>query len=96
MRVCQRPGEHGRHRGQFSSLTQEIDPRLAEDSRLLNASPSLDVLYRMKLTWQDLDDNLSALARELSQSAKSLEEELARLDQAGQGLAGDTPIGKDK
>ena len=65
----------------FSSLTQEIDPRLAEDSRLLNASPSLDVLYRMKLSWHDFDNSLSAVARELSQSVKSLEEDLARLDQ---------------
>ena len=65
----------------FSSLTQEIDPRLAEDSRLLNASPSLDVLYRMKLSWHDFNDSLSTQARELSQNAKSLEEDLARLDQ---------------
>jgi potassium-dependent mechanosensitive channel len=65
----------------LSNLTSEIDPGMAEDMRLLKASPSLDLLYRMKLTWEDLDGNLSALARELTQSAKSLEEDLVRLDQ---------------
>jgi potassium-dependent mechanosensitive channel len=65
----------------LSNLTSEIDPGMAEDMRLLQASPSLDLLYRMKLTWEDLDDNLSALARDLTQSAKSLEEDLVRLDQ---------------
>ena len=64
----------------LSNLTSEIDPRLAEDTQLLKASPSLDLLYRMKLTWEDLGDNLSALARDLTQSAKGLDEELARLD----------------
>jgi potassium-dependent mechanosensitive channel len=67
----------------LSNLTSEIDPRIAEDTRLLWASPSLDVLYRMKLTWQDFGHNLSTLARELTQNAESLEEELARLDRLG-------------
>src|SRR5258708_27962986 len=49
--------------------------------RLLTASPSLDVLYQLKSTWQNFGDNLSALARELGQRAASLEEERARLDQ---------------
>jgi potassium-dependent mechanosensitive channel len=65
----------------LSSLRNEIGPRMAEDSRLLRASPPLDILYRIKLTWLDLGDLLSALARELTPDAKSLEEELARLDQ---------------
>jgi hypothetical protein len=65
----------------LSSLTDEIGPRMAEDSRLLRASPPLDILYRIKLTWLDLGDLLSALVRELTLDAKSLEEELARLDQ---------------
>ena len=60
----------------LSSLTSEIDPRIAEDTRLLRASPSLDVLYRIKLTWRDLSDDLSALARELSQEVKTLEDEI--------------------
>jgi potassium-dependent mechanosensitive channel len=64
----------------LSSLTSEIDPRIAEDTRLLRTSPSLDVLYRIKLTWRDLSDDLSALARELSQEVKTLEDEIGRLD----------------
>ena len=60
-------------------LTEEIDPRLAEDAKLLSTSPSLDILYRIKLTWQDFGDNLSALAKELTQQATSLDEELESL-----------------
>ena len=67
--------------GSLSNLTSEIDARIAEDMRLLTASPSLDVLYQLKSTWQNFGDNLSALARELGQRATSLEEERARLDQ---------------
>jgi potassium-dependent mechanosensitive channel len=64
----------------LSQLTGEIDPRLAEDSKLLTTSPSLDILYRIKLTWQDFGRNLNALARELTQHAASLEQELADLN----------------
>jgi len=67
--------------GSLSNLTSEIDATIAEDMRLLTASPPLDVLYRLKSTWQNFGDNLSALARELAQRATSLEEERARLDQ---------------
>ncbi len=67
--------------GSLSNLTSEIDATIAEDMRLLTASPPLDVLYRLKSTWQNFGDNLSALARELAERATSLEEERARLDQ---------------
>jgi potassium-dependent mechanosensitive channel len=67
--------------GSFSNLTSEIDPGIAEDKRLLRASPSLDMLYRTKLAWQNFGDKLSALARELTQRAISLGEELAALNQ---------------
>ena len=63
----------------LSELNGEINPRLAEDSKLLTTSPSLDMLYRIKLTWQDFGRNLSVLARELTQQAMSLEQELAEL-----------------
>ena len=66
--------------GSLSNLTSEIDATIAEDMRLLTASPPLDVLYRLKSTWQNFGDNLSALARELAERATSLEEECARLD----------------
>jgi potassium efflux system protein len=67
--------------GSLSNLMSEIDATIAEDMRLLTASPSLDVLYQLKSTWQHFGDSLSALARELGQRATSLEEERARLDQ---------------
>jgi potassium efflux system protein len=67
--------------GTLSNLTSEIDPRIGEDTRLLRANPSLDMLYRTKLTWQNFGDKLSALARELTQRSMSLGEELAALNQ---------------
>jgi potassium efflux system protein len=80
-------------------LTSEIDARIAEDMRLLTASPSLDMLHRVRSTWQSFDNNLSASARNLEQRATSLEEARAHLDelnktwQATLGLAKspDTP-----
>src|SRR5271157_1333773 len=65
----------------LSDLTSEIDARIADDTRLLTTSPSLDMLYRLKLTWEKFGVRLSVSARELTQHATSLEEQLARLDQ---------------
>src|SRR5271169_2233482 len=65
----------------LSDLTSEIDARIADDTRLLTTSPSLDVLYRLKLAWEKFGVRLSVLARELTLHATSLEEQLARLDQ---------------
>ena len=65
----------------LSDLTSEIDARIADDTRLLTTSPSLDMLYRLKRTWQNFGVRLSVSARELTQHATSLEEQLARLDQ---------------
>jgi potassium efflux system protein len=67
--------------GSLSNQTSEIDTSIAEDMKLLTASPSLDMLHRLKSTWQNFGDNLSALARELAQHAANLEEERGRLDQ---------------
>ena len=64
----------------FSQLTGELNPRLAEDTKLLSTRPSLDLLYRIKLTWEDFGRHLSVLARELTQQATSLEQELLDLD----------------
>jgi potassium-dependent mechanosensitive channel len=63
-----------------SDLTSEIDARIADDNRLLTTSPSLDVLYRLKLAWKTFDVRLLVSARELTQDATSLEEQLGRLD----------------
>ncbi len=64
----------------LSKLISEFDPRMIEDTGLLGASPSLDILYRIKLAWQNFGESLSPPARELTQSATSLEEKLASLD----------------
>jgi len=64
----------------LSELTNEIDARTAEDRRLLTSSPSLEVLFPLKLAWQSFGLRLSASARELAQHAASLEEQLARLE----------------
>ena len=67
--------------GTLANLTSEIDARIAEDMRLLAASPSLDVLHRLRSTWQNFDDNLSALTRNLSQHATTLEATRTHLDE---------------
>src|SRR6516164_5404053 len=54
--------------------------RTTEDKRLLTSSPSLEVLFPLKLAWQSFDARLSASARELAQHATSQEEQLGRLD----------------
>jgi potassium efflux system protein len=64
----------------LQDLTGEIDSRISGDTRLLTTSPSLEMLYRLKITWQKYGDNLSASARDLAQRATSLEEQLARLE----------------
>src|SRR5260370_28785651 len=38
-------------------LTNEIDARIADDTRLLATSPSLDMLNRLKLIWQNFGVN---------------------------------------
>src|SRR5271166_5911366 len=62
-------------------LTSEIDARMDADTRLLTTSLSIDLRYWLKLTWQNFGDSLLVSARELTQHATSLEEQLARLDQ---------------
>ena len=66
--------------GTVSDLTSEIDARIADDTRLLTTSPSLEVLYRLKRDWRTFDVRLLVLARELRGHARSLEEELGSLD----------------
>jgi len=66
--------------GTVSDLTSEIDARIADDTRLLTTSPSLEVLYRLKRDWRTFDVRLLVSARELTGHATSLEEQLERLD----------------
>jgi small-conductance mechanosensitive channel len=63
-----------------SDLTNEIDTSIAENTRLLTTSPSLEVLYRLKLDWRTFHARLLLSARELTQYATSLEDQLGRLD----------------
>ena len=70
--------------GTLSELTEEIDARTAHDRRLLTATPTLEVLYLLKLAWQSFGVRLSASARELAQHAASLEEHLGFLDRLNQ------------
>jgi potassium efflux system protein len=65
----------------LSVLTSEIDARIDDDTRLLTTSPSLDVLYRLKLAWEKFGVRLSVSAHELTQHSSGLEEQLVRLDQ---------------
>src|ERR1700757_3990627 len=52
--------------GTLSDLTSEIDARIADDRRLLTTSPSLEVLYRLKLAWETFGVRLSVSASELT------------------------------
>jgi hypothetical protein len=65
----------------LSILTNEIDARVDDDTSLLRTSPSLDMLYWLKRTWEDFGVRLLVSARELTRHATSLEEQLARVDQ---------------
>jgi hypothetical protein len=67
--------------GSLSNMINELDPRMIEDTRLLSTSPALEMLYRIRLSWQKFSESLSASDRELTRFATSLEERLARLDQ---------------
>ena len=62
-------------------LTNEIDSRIDDDTKVLSSSPSLDVLYRLKLAWRNFGLRLSVLEVGLTRYAASMEEQLARVDQ---------------
>ena len=64
----------------LSDLARDIDSRIAGERRLLSASPSLEVLYPLKLAWESLAIRLSQSSRALTPQAKGLEEQLERLD----------------
>jgi potassium-dependent mechanosensitive channel len=70
--------------GRLADLTSETDAMTADDMKLLKSSPTLDMLHRLKSTWQSFADDLSALDQKLAQRAASLEEGRAHLDQLTQ------------
>jgi hypothetical protein len=61
-------------------LTSEIEARVADDTSVLTSSPSLDVLYRLKLGWRDFGVRLSVLEAELKRYVTSSEEQITRVD----------------
>jgi potassium-dependent mechanosensitive channel len=65
----------------LANLASEIDARSSDDTRLLEASQSLDMLHRLTVTWERFSADLSAAVRELTQSATDLDQDVARLDQ---------------
>ena len=65
----------------LSQLTNEINARIADDAQLLTLNPSLQMLQRLKVTWQNFGDNISEWNSDLTRSGTSLDEELARLDE---------------
>jgi potassium efflux system protein len=69
--------------GNLAKVTAEIDARGYDDTRLLRAGPSLEMLNRLAASWADLRDTLSAMSRNLSQLASSQQENVGRLDQIG-------------
>ena len=66
--------------GTLFALTNEIDARIADDTRLLTSSPSLEVLFRLKIAWRNFAIRLAVLDAELARHATSLEEQLTRVD----------------
>ena len=68
----------------LSNLKNEIEARMAEDNRILAGNPSLDLLYRLRTTWQTFADNLSSSEQDLAQRASNLETQISRLAQMNQ------------
>ena len=64
---------------ELSAITRDIDARLAEDSRALSPSPSLDTLRALEAGWRKIDDNLTTWERDLRASASRLERKLGEL-----------------
>jgi potassium efflux system protein len=68
----------------LSNLTTEIKARMAEDNRILAGNPSLDLLYRLRTTWQTFEDNLTNAEQDLAQRASNLDTQITRLSQMNQ------------
>ncbi|HYZ71664.1 MAG TPA: mechanosensitive ion channel domain-containing protein, partial [Chthoniobacterales bacterium] len=65
-------------------LTTEIKNRVLEDNRILAGSPSLDLLFRLRTTWQNDADVLSRAEQDLAQRGANLETQISRLSQMNQ------------
>ena len=60
-------------------LSQEIDARLEESSRLLASNPSLEILPEMEGDWQAVDSNLVDWKRSLTKRSDQLKSQIAHL-----------------
>ncbi len=65
----------------LAKVSQEIDARMSDDTRLLAGSQSLEMLNRLAASWTNLRDSLSSMARDLTQLTTSQEENSTRLSQ---------------
>jgi potassium-dependent mechanosensitive channel len=68
----------------LSDLTTEIQNRMLEDNRILAGNPSLDLLFRLRTTWQSDADVLSKAEQDLMQRGANLETQIGRLSQMNQ------------
>ncbi len=65
----------------LANLTNEIEARTSDDTRLSMVGQSLDMLYRITVTWDNFRKSLEASSRELTVYATDLEGQIAKLDQ---------------
>jgi potassium-dependent mechanosensitive channel len=68
----------------LTNLKTELKARMTEDERILAGNPSLDLLYRLRTTWQTYATNLASSEQDLIQRAANLEDQLASLKQMNQ------------
>lgn len=64
---------------QLPALTREVDARLADTSKILEARPSLETLRNLEMDWRALNENLPVWRRELTTRATQLEQEIAQI-----------------
>jgi potassium efflux system protein len=68
----------------LTNLKAELKARMAEDARILAGNPSLDLLYRLRTTWQIYAANLTSSEQDLIQRIANLEDQLTSLKQMNQ------------
>ena len=64
---------------ELPALEREIDARLEENSKILNARPSLEALRELQTDWMTLGRTLSSWKRDLTARATVLDREVSRL-----------------
>jgi potassium-dependent mechanosensitive channel len=68
---------------QLATLTREIDGRLRESRKIVDQSPSIEMLRSLEGEWSRLRRELSALNRDLTDRINELERHVAQLDELG-------------